>query len=119
VLNLPPTVRVFLAIHPIDMRGSFDALAGAVRRLGLDPLTGHFYVFFSRRRHIVKILCFDRSGFWVLQKRLERGTFQLPVVPEGVDRVTADGRLLTAILEGVDLRAPRRRWYGRESALGS
>src|SRR5690606_385311 len=41
VLTLPPTVRVFVAVEPLDMRGSFDALAGAVRRLGLDPVDGH------------------------------------------------------------------------------
>jgi len=39
MLSLPPTVRVFVAVAPLDMRGSFDALAGAVRRLGLDPVT--------------------------------------------------------------------------------
>lgn len=40
MLSLPPTVRVFVAVEPVDMRGSFDVLAGAVRRLGLDPVDG-------------------------------------------------------------------------------
>ncbi len=44
MLSLPPTVRVFVVVEPVDMRGSFDALAGAVRRLGLDPVDGHLYV---------------------------------------------------------------------------
>ena len=39
-MSLPPTVRVFVAVEPIDMRGSFDAIAGAVRRIGLDPVDG-------------------------------------------------------------------------------
>ena len=47
MLSLPPSVRVFVAVAPIDMRGSFDALAGAVRRLGLDPVDGHVYAFFN------------------------------------------------------------------------
>jgi transposase len=50
MLSLPPTVRVFVAVEPIDMRGSFDALAGAVRRLNLDPVNGHLYLFFNVRR---------------------------------------------------------------------
>ena len=51
MLSLPPTVRVFVVVEPIDMRGSFDALAGAVRRLGLDPVDGHLYLFLNRRRN--------------------------------------------------------------------
>jgi transposase len=50
VLTLPSSVRVFLAMEPVDMRGSFDALAGHTRRLALDPQDGHLYVFLNRRR---------------------------------------------------------------------
>ena len=49
MLSLPPTVRVFVAVAPLDMRGSFDALAGAVRHLGLDPVDGHLYLFLNKR----------------------------------------------------------------------
>lgn len=115
MLSLPPTVRVFVAIDPVDMRGSFDALAGRVRRLGLDPLDGHLYVFMSRRKRLVKILYFDRSGWCIHQKRLERGTFELPSAPAGASRVCVDGGVLTALLAGIDLRAPRRGWYRRGS----
>src|SRR5215203_5997447 len=81
MLSLPPTVRVFVAVAPIDMRGSFDALAGAVRRLGLDPVDGHVYLFFNKRRRLTKALWFDGSGWCCLGKRLEAGTFQLPGSP--------------------------------------
>ena len=80
MLSLPPTVRVFVAIEPIDMRGSFDSLAGAVRRLGLDPVDGHLYLFMNKRRRIVKALWFDGSGWCLLSKRLEAGSFQLPAL---------------------------------------
>jgi transposase len=93
------------------MRGSFDALAGKVRRLGLDPLDGQLYVFLSRRRQMVKVLYFDRTGWCILQKRLERGTFQMPEIPDGAERIQVDVGTLAALLEGLDLRAPRRRWY--------
>jgi transposase len=112
VLTLPSSVRVFLAIEPVDMRGSFDALAGRARHLGLDPQNGHLYLFFSRRRVLMKALFFDRTGWCILAKRLERGTFQLPTVPEGQTRLEVDAVTLAMILEGIDLaRAPRRLRY--------
>ncbi len=78
MLSLSPTVRVFVAVAPISMRGSFDALAGAVRRLQLDPVDGHLYLFLNKRRHIAKALWFDGSGWCVLAKRLEAGTHMSP-----------------------------------------
>jgi transposase len=110
VLTLPASVRVFFALDPIDMRGSFDAIAGRVRALTLDPQDGHLYVFVNRRRTLMKILFFEATGWVLVAKRLERGTFQIPPVPEGASPSTlaipsAD---LGLILEGVDLRAPRR-----------
>ncbi len=112
MLTLPPSVRIFLAVKPADMRGSFDALAGQVRRLGLDPQDGHLYVFLNRRRRILKLIFFDRSGWVVLAKRLEQGSFQLPAVREGQTRVNIDAAELGLILEGIDLaRAPRRLRY--------
>jgi transposase len=113
VLNLPSTVRVFVATEPVDMRGSFDALAGRVRRLGLEPGDGHLYVFVSRRRHLLAILYFDGTGWVLVRKRLEAGTFQLPSAPADASRVQVDGRVLASILEGIDLNAPRRRWLDR------
>jgi hypothetical protein len=50
----------------------------------------------------------------VWQKRLLRGSFQRPVVPAGTSRVTLDAASLSALLDGIDLRAPRRRWYRYE-----
>ena len=97
------------------MQGSFDALSGAVRRLGLDPLDGHLYVMLNRRRHIAKVLWFDGSGWMLLSKRLEKGTFQLPEVPPGATQIGVDRATLTALLEGIDLRASRRRWFRRAS----
>jgi transposase len=63
MLILPPTVRVFLHLGPTDMRRSFDGLAALTRELlRQDPLSGHLFVFFNRRRDRVKVLVWDRTG---------------------------------------------------------
>jgi transposase len=73
MLTLPSSVRVYIALDPINLHLSIDRLAGLVRRLGLDPTTGHLFVFVNRQKTHMKILFFDRSGFCMLYKRLERG----------------------------------------------
>lgn len=117
MLNPGPTTRVFVAVDPVDMRGSFDALAGAVRRLGLQPLDGHLYLFLNRARRLCKVIWFDGSGWCLFSKRLSRGTFELPPVPDGTDRVAVDGATLASLLQGIALTARRRRWY-RGSVTG-
>ena len=63
MLTPGPNTRIFVALDPVDMRGSFDALAGHVRRLHADPLDGHLYLFVNRRRRLLKALWFDRDGW--------------------------------------------------------
>lgn len=98
------------------MRFGMDGLAAVARsRLGLDPLSGHLMLFRNRRGDRIKILVWDRSGFWVLYKRLEKGTFSWPRtnVGERVELRTSD---LLLLLSGADITRPRRsRWYDRLS----
>lgn len=76
MLNLHPATRVFLCSQVIDMRYSFDALSGLVTSyFGMNPLSGHLFVFFSRRRDRMKLLFWDCDGFALYYKRLERGSF--------------------------------------------
>lgn len=116
MLSFSAGMRIFVGIEPVDMRGSFDALAGAVRRLGLDPTDGHLYLFFNRRRKLCKMIFFDGSGFCLFCKRLEQGTFELPTGRKGQDRVVVDAAMLTSLLSGIELSAKRRRWYRQEAA---
>lgn len=97
------------------MRGSFDALAGAVRRLGLDPVDGHLYLFLNRRRRLAKAIWFDGSGWCVLAKRLEAGSFQLPQFDGTEAQVQIDGSTFTSLLAGIDFTAARRGWYRRSA----
>jgi transposase len=113
VLTLGAGIRVFALVAPVDMRGSFDALAGAARRLGLEPVDGHLYLFLSRNRRLCRAVWFDGSGWCLFSKRLTRGTFELPPVPDGANRVIVDAATLGALLQGIDLTARRRQWYRR------
>lgn len=115
MLTLSPAVRVFVVVTPLDMRGSFDALAGAVRRLELDPTDGHLYLFLNKRRRIAKAVWFDGSGWCVLAKRLETGSFQLPAFDATTPQVQIDGAAFASLLAGIDFTAARRGWYRRDA----
>lgn len=113
MLSIGPTTKIFVALDSVDMRGSFDALAGHVRRLRADPLDGHLYLFVSKRRKLLKAIWFDRSGWAIYSKRLERGSFELPSLDGDARKVAIDPAQLAMILEGIELRAPRRLRYTR------
>ncbi len=114
MLSLPLTVRVFLATAAVDGRRGIDGLAAIVRgHFGEDPLSGHLFVFRNRRGDRAKILYWDRSGFWLLQKRLERGVFRFPLDParggSAAARVEVEAADLALLLEGIDLAGATRR----------
>lgn len=108
MFGLSAAVRVYLAKEPADMRKSFDGLAAlASGALGLDPLSGHLFVFVNKRRDRIKILYWDRDGLAVWAKRLERGTYRVP--PAAATRVEMTTAELAALLAGIDLNTARRR----------
>ncbi len=107
MLTIPPTVKIYLATGPTDMRRSFDGLAATTTAvIGEDPMSGHMFVFRNKRGDRVKVLCWDRTGYWLWYKRLEKGTFRFPESPSG--RVTVDAVQLSLILEGIDLAGSRQ-----------
>jgi transposase len=111
VLNLPPSVRLFLATQPVDGRKGMDSLAAITRSVfGHDPLQGHLYVFFSKRCDRVRIVYWDRTGFAMWTKRLERGRFHAPFTDDSRLSVSSlEAAELGLILEGIDLAGSRRR----------
>lgn len=119
MLTFGPNVRIYIAIAPVDMRKSHDGLAAIMQeKLALDPLSGHLVLFVNRRRDMLKLQWFDRSGHVILFKRLEQGTFQFPTVRPGAARAEIDPGELAMILEGIDLRsAVRRKRYDRAADL--
>lgn len=114
MLTLPSSVRIFVAAEPVDLRRGFDGLAAATRAIILrDPLSGHVFAFLNRRRNRIKLLVWDRTGLVLIYKRLEIGTFRIPLEPAaGEHHVELDAGELGLMLEGIDLRDVRRqrRW---------
>ena len=117
MISVGPATRVFLATGPTDLRKGFDSLAGLVRhRLESNPLDGHLYVFCNQRRNRLKILCFDGSGLWICQKRLERGQFSWPRLEEAASKVTLKSEELSLLLGGIELERTRSKNWWRRSA---
>lgn len=95
---------VYLCKSPVDFRKGINGLAVLVEQsLGLDPFSERLFVFINRRRDKVKILYWERSGFCLWHKRLERERFRWPVHLEGTV-IHLDGQQLNWLLDGYDLR---------------
>ena len=103
MLTLPRSVRIFLSAERADMRKGIDGLARIVESWGVDPYSGHLFVFVSRRGDRLKILTWDTGGFVVYYKRLEQGRFPFPAVKPGSTTMALDSTSLGLLLEGIDL----------------
>jgi transposase len=115
MLTLPPGVQVFVATERTDGRKGIDGLAAIVRsQFAEDPLSGSMYVFFTKRADRVRVLYFDRDGYVLVTKRLEKGTYRVPWVSER-GRVVVEAAELLLVLEGIQLEGSRRRerWVAR------
>lgn len=116
-LDQVQAARIWLATEKTDMRCGFDRLAERVKTvIGEDPLSGHLFVFRSRRGDRLKILLWDGDGFVLWYKRLEEGVFKLPRVEEGRHSVELRASELAMVLDGIDMtklkRVPRYRVTG-------
>jgi transposase len=110
VLSLPELVRIYLCTQPTDMRKGFDSLAALVHDwLGYDPLSGHLFVFRSRRGDRVKALFWDKDGLVQYYKRLERGTFRFPATVDPEARsIEVSAEELSLVLWGIDPASVKR-----------
>ena len=119
MLSFTPGLRVYLAPGATDLRKGFQGLiALAQHSLEQDPLSGHLFAFCNRRRNLIKLLLWDGSGFWVLAKRLERGTYAWPGHEPGRRELRLGVEELRWILGGLDPGEVRvREWWRREPTL--
>lgn len=107
-----------------QVRKSFNGLSGLVRsELGGNPISGDVFIFVNRRRDRIKLLVWDRSGYVLLCKQLQQGTFELPDFEAQASSCQMKWSELVLILEGVSLKSVRQRkrfsWpsQGRPPAL--
>ena len=102
-------VRVYLYGVPCDMRKSFGGLIALVKNaMGMDPLSGHLFVFVNRRGNLLKSIYWDRSGFCIWSKKLEQGNFIS-------NWKTARGQemdytQLMLLLEGIEKKSQKKRY---------
>lgn len=103
MLKLEVGTRVYLSLHSTDMRCGCDRLSRAVEEhFGRNSLDGALYVFVSRDRKKVKILSWDKDGYWLHYKRLEASTFQIKRSENGTEELS--GVDLESLLCGVSLK---------------
>ena len=116
MLSFAGSLRVFLAVEPVDMRKGFEGLYGLVgERLAEDVRSGALFVFTNKRRTRLKALYFDGTGLWLLTKRLEQGTFAWPKLAElGAAKLALRPEAFAMLTDGIDLRgAQMRPWFER------
>jgi transposase len=117
MLSFNSSLRVYVALEPCDMRKSYNGLSTVVREhLQADPLSGAAFLFTNKRRNLIKILYWDGTGFWVVMKRLEKGTFSWPKNIDATQRKLAlKPTALAMLADGIDLRdGMQRLWYEDE-----
>ncbi|MCW8966868.1 MAG: IS66 family insertion sequence element accessory protein TnpB [Candidatus Pacearchaeota archaeon] len=111
MIGINPSTPIYLCTIPCDMRKSFNGLCGLVQNhMEKQPLSGHLFVFVNRLCNRMKILLWDRNGFWLFYKRLEQGCFQLPSFdghPDADLSISYDQLLL--LLEGIEITSVQRR----------
>lgn len=110
---IPRGVEIFVGLEPIDLRWSFDRLAGIVAdRMGREVRSSALFVFFGKRHESIKILFFDGSGLCLFYKRLDKRTFKMPVPSRASSDpsvIEIDEGTLDDLLDGIDLGEPAKR----------
>lgn len=116
MLSFVGSLKVFVALEPIDMRKGFEGLHAAVgEKLKGDVRGGAIFAFTNKKRTRLKVLYFDGTGLWLLTKRLEKGTFCWPrSVEAGATRLQLAPEAFALLTDGIDMHeATLRPWYQR------
>jgi transposase len=103
---IPHGVEIFVGLEPIDLRWSFDRLAGIVaERVGREARSGALFIFFGKKKEALKVLYYDGTGMCQFYKRLDRGVFRLPeALDQGATTVAIEERALDDLLDGIDVQ---------------
>ena len=117
MLSFTGSLKVYVALEPIDMRKGFEGLYGAVNeKLRDDVRNGALFAFTNKKRTRLKIIYWDKTGLWLLTKRLEKGTFCWPRSADPqAKRITLAPEAFAMLTDGIDMhQATMRPWYQRE-----
>jgi transposase len=105
-----PQVRIYLYAKDVDMRKSFDGLHAIIQaEFQKDIRLGDVFLFLNRRLDRLKLIGWDGDGLAIFYKRLERGTFQRPLIKPDSAHVELDATELTLLLTGIELKTVKRR----------
>lgn len=116
MLSFSGSLRIFIALDPCDMRAGINTLHAMVGGpLREDPKSGALFVFTNKRRRLLKVLYWDGTGFWILTKRLEAGTYSWPrAAAEGQTTLALKPEAFAMLTDGIDMHgATPRGWYER------
>jgi transposase len=110
MFGLEDSRRYYVCQRYVRMNTGINGLSKIVgNELNRPLLNGDVFIFFGKNRQTVKLLCWDGDGFLLYQKRLERGTFELPRFRPGLKAAEMPYRTLSAIMRGVSLKSVRYR----------
>ena len=100
MIHLTSETRIMIAAKPIDFRKSIDALCSLCNyELKQNARNGTLFVFISRDATKIRILTYEKNGFWLMTKRLSSGRFNLPKLGDGISNIQASE--LRKILSGL------------------
>jgi transposase len=110
VFTLSSSNRFHLYSQPTDMRKSFDGLSGLVQNaLGANPLNGDVFIFVNRRRDKIKLLHWQGISFTLYYKRLEQGTFEVPVYDPEAGSITLSYAQMVMLVDGLSIKNIQKR----------
>lgn len=109
MLGLYPSLQIFLCQSAVDMRLGFNGLEAKVREgWNLSPTSGNLFVFVNKRKNRMKILLWEKGGFWLLCKRLEKGVFPIPNSVHTTGPLEVGYTDLLLIIDGLEVITSRR-----------
>jgi transposase len=117
MLHLSASCRYYLHRHPTDMRKGFDSLCGMVQsELQMNVLSGSVFIFINKKHTQVKLLLWEGDGLAIYYKRLEKGTYEVPVTTDDDKDISISHEALHHILQGVSLKSVRKRKRYQQTA---
>lgn len=110
IISFGKNLRYYIYSPATDMRKGFDSLCGLVsREFLMNPINGDVFIFLNHQRNRIKILHWQGDGFAIFYKRLEKGTYEIPLKQDEKNSIEIDTQTLQFILDGITLCSVKKR----------